>query len=1543
MLKGNFSVPVLLCILFFNISLRAQVVADFTSDDTVGCGLLELSMINLSTGATSYYWEVLNETGDVVATSSLSNPSFFLITTGSYTVQLTATGVSGSDVLTIVGFANVYTSPSAEFISSDTEGCSGTTFTFSNTSVPGTYGSISDYYWIITGAGTLPTTPEISYVFTSPGTYTVYLFVEDAAGCSDYTSTDIEIFELPDVDFLADSTVACSLPLVTHFTNTSSGAGILTYLWNFGDGSTSTLENPTHVYTSIGNYTVSLTVTDELGCTNSLSITDLIVINTTLNVDFVPASTLVCAGTEVEFTNLSDATSGTWLWDFGDGTTSDEFEPAHNYTSPGTYSVSLNGDFGGGCTGAVAYANLITVIASPTVSFTSTDPTSFCSVPLNVSFTPVVTGGPVTFLWEFETPTGTSTSTAMSPNFSWTEPGAYDVSLTVTNLSGCSAQITMTDYVVIGILEVTPTVSPESGCIPLPVSFSESSGADISEYFWDFGDGFTSTESNPSHIYNSVDCFNVTLIAQTADGCIDTTTVVELVCAGETGTALLGLPDTSCPSVSINVDYLPLDSITISIDGGLDFTSTADVDSITGIGLNPGYHDLVLYTWINGCVDSIATSIFILDVDDSTLVYDISCEDPYTVQFFIDTILAELSCGWTWDFGDGVEDSVNMNPIHTYDTTGVFHVTIVYDCITETECTGLGLDVTITEPVSDFDFDAYACDTPYTAIFENQSYDGAGGVLTYFWNFGDGTTSTDENPEHVYTDYGNYNVGLQVTDSKGCTDTYITSMTINKVDANFAVDDDYGCTPFTFHYYDNSTSEVGDIASWYINWADGTTSTLYSAGEVSDIEHTYSVSGTYVITLTVTDFFGCSDTYTDTVKSKLPTVDFSADDLNPCVGQNVVFTELASGSGLTYFWEFGDGSTSILANPEHAYAMLGSYTITLTVTDSYGCINTISKPAYISAEEISADFTYEIVLSNCNYSLVQFNSIIEDSICSFYWNFGDGGTSTDPNPLYPYLEAGSFSVSLTVTDCNDCSVVIYKEGFIEVPGPYGYITPSKDSVCVGEELILSMYIYSSDSAQLFLDNGDLEFVDLAMTTDLTIIDIPYTYYEAGYYGPTALVVDTSGCLNILFITDSILVSPLPESNYEISDVQICLGTEILFSDSSTSINPISNWLWNTGDSEFNADTSISFNYTYPDTGTYYTSLEVQTIFGCTDIMEIPVEVVSVPIFNLSDDTIICPGTEVQLSATNGYVYLWSPPEGLSSSVVPNPVAYPSVTTLYTVVVSNGVCSLLDSVVVQVVDELILDAGPDTILCGADEIDLYALLTNQVPESSILFYWQPDSFITDIFIPDPVSTTPNTITYTAYATCGWLEDSAEVTVVITGPPDIDIPVDTITTLAGQSVNITAELLAGNEPLTYEWIPPGFVDCPTCLDVNVVVEYPMVLGIITTDSLGCTDYDYVYLRVVPCDESVFKIPNIISPNNDGFNDNFHIEYTGVAELRQISIFDRWGERMFQTKNVDDRWDGTYRGQICNPGVYVYTIEFICADGNESVVSGNITLVK
>lgn len=1536
------------CMLCFS-SLRvdAQLNANFTADSTSGCELLSLALTNLSTGATSYLWEIYDAGGSLVSSSTLTNPTFFLISPGAYTVSLTAYDAGGgSDNLTITNYAYIYTNPVAEFLSSATEGCPGTEFTFIDNSIPGGYGSIDDYYWVITGAPTLPSTPSINYSFSAPGTYTVYLFVTDGGGCSDYVSETVTIFDSVHADFTSDVAVSCSVPITVNFTNLSTGTGSLTYEWDFGDGGSSTDLNPSYTYSTYGTYDVTLIVTNADGCTDTITLSDYVSISPTADIDFTVSPDTICVGESVTFDNLAASSTGSWDWSFGDGGTSTSFEPTHTYTTAGTYSVTLDADFGGGCTGSIAHANIITVLAAPIVSFTSTSPYTVCENPFSVSFTSVVSGGPVSYLWTFEDVSGTYLSSSANPTYTWTALGSYDVSLTVTNSFGCSATYSVNDYVTIDDLEITPVASPIGGCKPLTVNFSATAGETLVTYEWELGDGTSSSSSTPSGTYDSVGCYTVTIIGTSVSGCVDTTTIVDLFCVGDTGTAQLVVPDTACPGTPLEVYYLPLDSITAIIDGGFSTSITTSVDSTTVIGLPTGDHNVDFITWSHGCPDTLNADIHILEVVDSLMQVDYTCDDPYTVQIHIDTTLASMSCGWVWEFGDGTTDSVSTDPFHTYAEPGTYNVVVIYECITDIECQGTGVTVYIQIPEANYVADPpFGCDTPFVAVFENLSTDYINDDLTYEWDFGDGSPLvTTENPTHTYYEFEQYFVTLTVTDNRGCIDSFTDTVGISQVTAGYTLPDAGGCAPFTISLTDTSSSLYGEITTWIIDWGDDETDTFYNYIDVVSLEHTFYENANYYVTLTAIDEFGCTDDYVDTIKAGLPVADFFVDDTIPCIGQLVYFTEEATGFGLDFSWDFGDGTTSDLANATHTYSALGYYDVTLIVEDVNGCTDTIVKPSYILTDTVYVDFTASVLVASCNYSLIEFNSVVTDSICEYLWEFGDGGISVDPNPVYPYLAAGEYSVSLTVTDCNDCSSTIYKIGYVVVPGPYGTITFSDDTICADHEFEIYISVASTDTLTLYLDNGDVISLDVEYSDSLTTITVPYTYTASGIYYPTALLVDTNSCLGIISGMDSVWVGNDPDAQYLVPDPILCIGTPITFADSSSGPDPIVLWVWNTGDSILYEDSSEIFNYYYSDTGFYNTSLFVYTQYGCYDSMFADVNVLPYPEISLTGDSTICPGQSVQLDATGGTYYSWTPSAGLSDTTIANPIATPNVTTLYIVDVSNGYCSSFDSVLVSLVDDLILYAGPDTSLCIGDMIQLYSEFITDVSINNITYSWTPPDYLSDPYIQNPVSSALDDIVYTIYASCGNLNDSADADIKISTPPDIEIPEDTITIINGQSANLTSVVLGGDPPLTYEWQPFSEVDCPSCESVTVTPYVNTIYSCQVTDIIGCTDIDFVLVRVLTCDEQLFFIPNIMTPNGDGWNDVFKFNFEGgVIAVEDINIYNRWGELMFHTDNIDEYWDGTYNGELCNPGVYVYTFVGVCLDGTETIVSGNVTLVK
>ncbi|WFO16751.1 PKD domain-containing protein [Cellulophaga baltica 4] len=483
---------------------------------------------------------------------------------------------------------------------------------------------------IHTGASISPES-EVSQDFTNPVIYTVT--AQDQT-IQTYTVNVTVPSANQAPTAIATSDVTSGAPsLAVQFTGDTSSdpdtGDVLTYAWDFGDGTTATTANPSHTFTTAGTYDVTLTVTDD--GTPALSSSEVrITITVTAPANQAPtavASSDVLTGEAslaVQFTGdtSSDPDTGdtlTYAWDFGDGTTATTANPSHTFTTAGTYDVTLTvTDDGTPALSSSEVTITITVTApanqAPT-AVASSDVTSG-EASLAVQFTGDTSSDPdagdiLTYTWDFGDGT---TATTANPSHTFTTAGTYDVKLTVTDNgtpSLSSSEVTLTITVTAPANQAPTAVASSdatSGEASLAVQFTgdTSSDPDISDiltYAWDFGDGSTATTANPSHTFTTAGTYDVTLTV-TDDG----------------------TPALSSSEVTI----------TITVTAPANQAPTAVATSVQRTGISQYIFDFA--------GDSSS------DPDSNPITY-------------------------LWDFGDG-GSSTEINPNHTYTTTGVYNVSL---------------------------------------------------------------------------------------------------------------------------------------------------------------------------------------------------------------------------------------------------------------------------------------------------------------------------------------------------------------------------------------------------------------------------------------------------------------------------------------------------------------------------------------------------------------------------------------------------------------------------------------------------------------------------------------------------------------------------------------------------------------------------------------------------------------------------------------------------------------------------------------------------
>ena len=479
--------------------------AGFLHNQLTNTPPFQVNFIDQSTGPiTSYFWTF----GDG-NTSTLANPSHAYAASGFYAVSLTVVGPGGSDTLMQnIQIVEVFPPPVASFSATPLSGGTPLVVSFTNASS----GIITGYSWDF-GDGSTTTVSDPINIYPNAGTYTVTLTITGPGGTDTATAT-IQVYDTPVASFTANPTIS-GLPANIGFNNTSSG-DITSYSWDFGDGNSSNLVNPTHTYSAIGSYTVTLTVTGPGGA-DIASTTIQVVGPPTAN--FTANPLIGAPPLTVNFTDASSGTITSYAWDFGDGNSSTITNPSHNYAANGNYVVTLTVTGPGG---SDTHSEIITVADVPVASFNANPTVVGVGVP--VDFTDTSTGIITTRDWDFG---DGNSSTATNPSHNYSSVGTYTVTLALTGPSGSDSATTTIQVVAAPIANFA--ANPTVATIGTPINFTDASTGVISTYSWDFGDGNSSTATNPTHNYAATGTYTVTLTVTGPGGSDTASTTVDIV------------------------------------------------------------------------------------------------------------------------------------------------------------------------------------------------------------------------------------------------------------------------------------------------------------------------------------------------------------------------------------------------------------------------------------------------------------------------------------------------------------------------------------------------------------------------------------------------------------------------------------------------------------------------------------------------------------------------------------------------------------------------------------------------------------------------------------------------------------------------------------------------------------------------------------------------------------------------------------------------------------------------------------------------------
>lgn len=1424
--------------------------------------------------------------------------------------------------------------PTANFSGSPLSGCSPLIVNFQDLSTGGATG----WNWNF-GNGNTSALQNPTATYFTPGTYTVTLTASNVNGSNTLTRTQyITVYELPSVDFSAIPRSGC-FPLRIQFSDLSMpGAGNtnVSWIWDFGNGTISTQQNPFVTYNAAGTYTVSLTVTNDKGCTRTVTRPNYITVTNGVDAAFTYTNPAVChAPALINFTNTSTGPPTlSYQWDFGDGNFSTAASPSHTYLADGSYVVTLVTTSTAGCVDTFR-SNPI-VIGAFTTTFNA--PLNAC-INEAVTFTNTSTPVPVSANWSFG---DGGTATGINSNHTYTVPGTYTVRLYNT-YSSCvdSAQQTIT----INPRPVADFTAPATvRCEPpFTVNFQDLSTGSVTSWQWDFGDGNTSTLQNPSHTYTSYGSFTVTLVATNAFGCTDTIRRTNYIRIQRASINIPSLPERGC--IPYTTTFIPsitsLDAvIAYNWDFGDGGTSTLPNPTYT-YTTQGTYTVRLIITTSTGCTDTLIVPNAIR-VGSKPIADFSAAPIPVcgTQPVYFTNLTTPASDEWLWNFGDGGTSTL-QNPTHSYSDTGYFTIQLI---ATNNGCPDTLVRqnyVHVLPPIARFT-PVPDCNNRLQFSFTDQSI----APQTWEWDFGDGSpVSNVQNPSHIYPAFGNYTVRLIVTNG-ACADT--TTRSIRTVDESpdFTVNQTTACKTATLNFTASNVN-VANLTNYAWDFGDGG---VASTG-LTSVSHTYTVSGTFTVRLITTDINGCRDTMikTNYIRINGPLAGFSATNTGGCAGLTTTFNDLSTTDGVNaltnWQWHFGDGNVQDYSAPpfQHTYNTPGVYSVKLVVTDASGCKDSLTRNNLVTATDPVPNFTSADTLT-CPGATVRFINTSAPAGFTSLWDFGDGNTSTTTSPNHVYAATGQYTVKLYITDVFGCPDSLIRNLYIRVDTPRADFSPS-DSLSSCTPFRVQFTNTSAFYNSVVWDFGPGQGIS-------TLNNPVHFYTLPGIYPVKLVITSPGGCRDS--ITKNITVSDTAGTRLDYVPISGCSPLQASFNVITPGI--ISSYFWDFGDGNTIITTTPFITHTYTNYGSFIPRVILEDPSGCL----IPLQ--GLDTFNIIgakarfglDDSVFCDRATVNFSdstTSNDPItgYNWSFGDG-NTSTLQNPTHNYSAPGLYTVqliVQTQNGCSdtFTRANIIKVVQRPLIDITGDSVVCINSSL-LHAGVFLQPDTSIVSWQWNFPNGNTSTLQNPPAQayTTAGTFTITTIATNSTgCKDTTLQTVIVNPLPTVIMP-PTLTVQNGFPLTIPATYTPNT--ISWIWSPATGLSCTNCPTPDAGPRFDTFYQVYFTDNNGCSNTGSIMVYVI-CKNANLFIPNTFSPNGDGSNDVFYPRGRGLERVKLLRIFNRWGEVVFEKRDfpVNDAssgWNGSFKGKTPQPDVYVYQAEVFCENGDIIKLNGNIALV-
>jgi len=1436
------------------------------------------------------------------------------------------------------------------------------------------------------------------------GSTRYYVRATNSVGCFVVDTVDVIKRVIPITANWTHHVLGCDTSFSVQFTDLtvdSSAGAIVAWEWQFGDGNISSQQNPIHTYGVSGNYFVSLVVTTANNCNGIHSGWVSVLIPTITSNDTVG----ICQGMTTVELNKDGNPSLQYQWSPG-ATLSDSnaVSPIANPLVPTTYTVTITAINGSDTCVDIQQVHVnfpapvtvsiptITTYCGSCVDLLATSPTAqsyqWAGDP---SFATILGTGnpyhacPFTFPFAayYVQATDAYGCTATALAIVQQNPVPVAASFGYSSL-GCS------DTMAIQFLDFT----------------SDTLTSPIASWLWTTSDGQTSSLQNPIFTFTQSQALTVSLEVTLASGCAGlisqvinlniaslTNDSIVVLCDGDSTVKLNSggnadlfyqwspgtyLDDSTAVEPLVTPPTTPF-TYTVTVTGYSSLDTCISIQNVTLVQAPPIVLEVPKDTvTCNG--------VFLID---ATILNAAQIDWSFS-PFFVPVAIANVT-----SFYVGL-------PNPPYDLSLYVRVTDAYGCTAEDTARVLRRDIPI--PVN-FTSDINSCEDTLDVTFTNNTVIPAGLQLQgYNWNFGNGETATSFNGAAQYTSNSSHIVSLSATATNGCSGLYIDTLDyvlplLNSRDSVGLCGVDSvmlnigGDTSLTYQWSPAAGLSNANIASPMAGPSATTTYTV-TVTAFNDLDTCILIKDIVVgvdsfqfeampdsvlcfnqVELFVNaptaagvdwaldrdfnliigqsnplltnvndarwfyvrgyDNYGCVATDSVFVQYRgndIP-VNFSMSPINCGDSLLVNFQDISNDTTITSWnWNFGNGQTSMLQNPSATFYSDSLYTIDLQIQVVGNCNGQVSK-------QLSAQIpVLEVPNSNigtCNNDSVQLNIQTNPNL-TYVWSPNIGlSDSSSATPMV--LPSATTTYVVRVYGYSNFNGVIdtcWLEDSITVsmlPPPVVQI--QGDSVLCDSLLALDAIVGQSSAFEWSNTNDFQTIID-----NISTLNSSTPVGQQWYY---VRVQDSLGCTAI----DSVEIGRYDVDINLDSTYIACEGEVIQLIATPANVQDTMTYSWIPGSLILSGQGTDSIT-TLPTTAAFLSVVGTNQ-YGCYDVVTTTVDVAPPLDLAVSPDTTLCdPVLLISASSTQAIAqYSWAVDPnfntilGQNASLQTNAV---SNQTVYYIEIEDSLgCTLMDSVIIDYHPaDVLVDSA--SIYCDSFPVQLVA--TNLNIQDQLTYQWTPASSIlsgqgTDTIVVLPTSTTNYTLNAQNQYGCTTTAQTV-VTVSSTIPP-LAITATQDTVYMGTSAQLIATQQAG---YTYTWAVDPTLSSDSIFNPTIQPQSSHTYYLTVTDPFGCTARDSIIIYVFDpvCDDPNVFVPNAFTPDDDGHNDVIYVQGTVITDVYFV-IYNRWGEQVFESNDLNIGWDGKYKGKECPPDVYGYYMKCTCFDGNELTKKGNITLLR